>query len=301
MIIDNRRLKIFLCHSKDDKAKVKKLYRRLVADNFDAWLDEEKLMPGQDWDLEIRKAVRNSDTVVVCLSNSSTTKAGYIQKEIRFALDIADEKPEGTIFIIPARLEVCNVPDRINRFQWVDLFEKIGYSKLKESLHLRMDDLNIRFNANDVLPKTNEELIRIPILGQLARNLSIPKFISDATDLRYTAENSVDIALSLIPLKGKGANLFALEVQGDSMADTMLNHGDIVVMKPTKNAKNGELVALWLPRVNETILRYFFEEKGGYLLQPANPKTAPIFLRKNERFEIKGNIIMVIRKVDKIR
>jgi len=102
MTAENRKLKVFLCHSKDDKFKVRKLYKRLTADGFDAWLDEEKLMPGQDWNLEIQKAVRNSDTVVVFLSNSSTTKEGYIQKEIRFALDIADEKPEGTIFLIPS-------------------------------------------------------------------------------------------------------------------------------------------------------------------------------------------------------
>jgi hypothetical protein len=122
---ENRKLKVFLCHSKDDKPKVRKLYKRLIADGFDTWLDEEKLMPGQDWDLEIRKAVRNSDTVVVCLSKDSTTKEGYIQKEIRFALDVADEKPEGTIFLIPVRLEDCSVPNRISRFQWVDLFKKL--------------------------------------------------------------------------------------------------------------------------------------------------------------------------------
>ena len=79
---ENRKLKVFLCHSKDDKIKVRRLFHRLIADGFDAWLDEEKLLPGQDWDLEIRKAVRESDVVVVCLSNSSITKAGYVQKEI---------------------------------------------------------------------------------------------------------------------------------------------------------------------------------------------------------------------------
>lgn len=92
---ENRKLKVFLCHSKDDKPKVRELYHRLVADGFDPWFDEEKLMPGQEWDLEIRKAVRESDVVIVCLSKSSTTKAGYVQKEIRFALDVADEQLEG--------------------------------------------------------------------------------------------------------------------------------------------------------------------------------------------------------------
>ena len=132
-----RQPRVFLCHSKDDKAKVRELYHRLVADGFDAWLDEEKLMPGQDWDLEIRKAVRESDAVIVCVSNSSVTRAGYVQKELSFALDVADEQPEGTIFIIPARLEDCQIPTRINKWHWVNLFESNGYEKLKVSLKIR--------------------------------------------------------------------------------------------------------------------------------------------------------------------
>ena len=98
----NRKLKVFLCHSKEDKAKVRRLYHRLSNDGFDAWLDDEKLMPGQEWEIEISKAVQAADIVIVCLSNNSVTKAGYIQREIRMALDIADEQPEGTVFLIPA-------------------------------------------------------------------------------------------------------------------------------------------------------------------------------------------------------
>jgi len=138
-----RKLKVFLCHSKDDKPKVRDLYYRLIADGFDAWLDEEKLMPGQDWDLEIRKAVRETDVVVACLSNGSVTKAGYVQKEIRFALDVADEQPEGEVFIIPTKLEECQVPVRLGRWQWVNLFEGESYNKLRTSLESRAIRLGI--------------------------------------------------------------------------------------------------------------------------------------------------------------
>ncbi|CAG0992114.1 gamma-glutamyl hercynylcysteine S-oxide synthase [Anaerolineales bacterium] len=134
---ENRKLKVFLCHSKDDKTKVRELYQRLVADGYDAWFDEEKLMPGKEWDLEIRQAVRESDVVVVCLSNGSVAKTGYVQKEIRFALDIADEQPEGAIYLVPAKLEECQVPARVSKWQWVSLFESSGYEKLKLSLNLR--------------------------------------------------------------------------------------------------------------------------------------------------------------------
>ncbi|HEX6271005.1 MAG TPA: toll/interleukin-1 receptor domain-containing protein, partial [Anaerolineales bacterium] len=132
-----RQLKVFLCHASGDKPPVRNLYKRLVAEGVDAWLDQEKLLPGQDWRVEIPRAVRDADVVVICLSNKSITKEGYIQKEIKFALDIASEKPEGTIFLIPARLEECVVPEQLGRWQWVDLFEENGFIRLLRSLTLR--------------------------------------------------------------------------------------------------------------------------------------------------------------------
>lgn len=103
--IVKRPLTVFLCHTSSDKPKVRDLYNRLTEDKVDAWLDEIKLLPGQDWQLEIPKAVRHSHIVVVCLSANSISKTGYVQKEIRYALDVADEQPEGAIYLIPLRLE----------------------------------------------------------------------------------------------------------------------------------------------------------------------------------------------------
>ena len=110
---ESRALRVFLCHSSSDKGDVRSLYQRLEIDGVDAWLDEEKLLPGQDWRMEIERAVRNSDVVLVCLSRESVTKEGYIQKEIRHALDVAEEKPAGTIFLIPVKLGDCEVPERL--------------------------------------------------------------------------------------------------------------------------------------------------------------------------------------------
>ncbi len=130
-------LRAFLCHSSGDKDAVRKLYKALSADGFVPWLDEEDLIAGQDWDAEIKKAVRKSHVVIVCLSATSTTKAGYVQKEIKVALDVADEQPEGTIFIIPLRIENCGVPDRLKKWHWVDLFTANGYEKLVTALKAR--------------------------------------------------------------------------------------------------------------------------------------------------------------------
>ena len=133
-VSDKDHLRVFLCHSSGDKPAVRELHRRLWAYGIATWLDEEELLPGQDWMLEITKAVRSSDVVIVCLSKGSVTKAGYVQKEVKLSLDIADEQPEGTIFLIPVKLEECDVPNRLQRWHWVNLFEERGYERLILSL-----------------------------------------------------------------------------------------------------------------------------------------------------------------------
>lgn len=125
---------VFLCHSSTDKPVVRQLYGRLLADGFRPWLDAEDLIPGQDWAYEIRKAITASDVVVVCLSKEAVGKTGYVQKEIRLALDAADMRPDGSIFVIPARLEPCELPERLHRWHWVDLYEDDGYRKLRRAI-----------------------------------------------------------------------------------------------------------------------------------------------------------------------
>lgn len=137
-------LKVFLCHSKQDRELVHEVYRKLIAEDWiDPWLDEKKLLPGQPWEMEIEKQVRECDSVIVFLSENSITKDGYVHKELRIALDVAQEKPEETIFIIPLRLENCTVPSRLKGRQWVDHFPpgryEESYQRLLTSLKTRYE------------------------------------------------------------------------------------------------------------------------------------------------------------------
>jgi hypothetical protein len=138
-----RPLRVFLCHSSHDKHAVRSLHQQLRAEGIDSWLDEEKLLPGQKWEQEIPKAIRAADIVIVCLSRESVSKAGYVQKEIKYALDVADEQPEGTIYLIPLRLEECIVPDRLGPWHWVNLFDERGLEKLMRSLRARANSLGL--------------------------------------------------------------------------------------------------------------------------------------------------------------
>jgi TIR domain/Effector-associated domain 7 len=136
-----RPLHIFLCHASQDKPIVRSLYKRLIESGFDPWLDEEKLLGGQDWELEITKAIEKSHVIIVCLSEESVSKTGFVQKEIRFALDRALEQPEGAIFLIPLKITPCDLPLRLKSFQWVNYYEENGYQNLVRALNARADSL----------------------------------------------------------------------------------------------------------------------------------------------------------------
>ena len=77
-----------------------------------------ELVTGQEWRREIVSALHKADIVLVCLSPTAVTKTGFVQKEIRDVLDLADLHPEGAIFLIPTKLEECTVPDRLARWHW---------------------------------------------------------------------------------------------------------------------------------------------------------------------------------------
>jgi hypothetical protein len=154
-----RPLRVFLCHSSGDKPEAYRLYQRLRADGFEPWLDKEDLLPGQDWRKEIPKAVRAADVVLVCLSRGSIAKNGYVQQEIEFALDAAENQPAGAIYLIPLKLKPCTVPDRLSRWQWVDLFEGGGYERLTRALRSRASAL--RLATPEPLP-LSEPALRLP-------------------------------------------------------------------------------------------------------------------------------------------
>lgn len=147
-MLPKRKLRVFLCHASQDKPIVRELYQKLAAEPWiDGWLDEEKLLPGQDWNLEIEKAVESSDAVVVCLSNNSVSKEGYVQRELRQVLRVAEEKPEGVIFMLPVRLDDCPLPRRLQATQAVDYFPEsrraTAYDRLKISLEIRKAHVGI--------------------------------------------------------------------------------------------------------------------------------------------------------------
>jgi hypothetical protein len=140
----------FLCYAKEDIETVRQFAGRLKAEGWiDPWFDEEDILPGQKWEDHVVQAVRESHAVIVFLSRVAVEKEGFFHKELTLALDTAEEKPDGTIFIIPVRLDICNVPIRLAQYQYVDYFgddikkERV-YKNLLTALRVRAGGLKIK-------------------------------------------------------------------------------------------------------------------------------------------------------------
>ena len=140
----------FISYSKIDITHVREFAAKLKSEGWiDPWLDEEDILPGQVWQDRVTHGVSNSHAVIILLSNAGILSEGYFHKEVKLALDTAAEKPEGTIFIIPIRLDVCNVPQMLQKYQYVDYFggteqKERTYTDLIVSLKLRAEHVGIK-------------------------------------------------------------------------------------------------------------------------------------------------------------
>jgi len=182
--MNTENLKLFLCYSSSDKILVHKLYQDLrVKSWITPWMDEESILPGHNWDIEIRKALQTSDAILICLSQNSLTKEGFLQKEIRIALEVADEKPDGAIFIIPIRLEECAVPEKLKHLQWVDLFNDNGISRLLEGLSLLVSQTHHRRNFASL---SDQLLSILSVLSNMVAGVEAV-FLVDLRDSRLLA------------------------------------------------------------------------------------------------------------------
>lgn len=137
--------KIFLAHASEDEEQVRQIYQKLKAAGLAPWMSEIDLIPGQNWQIEIPRATHTSEFFVACLSKRSVEKQGYVQKEFRLALNTYAEKPPGSIYLIPVRLDECEVPDlqipesavRLTDIQWLDLFKPDGFDRLLKAIELQ--------------------------------------------------------------------------------------------------------------------------------------------------------------------
>jgi hypothetical protein len=132
-------MKLFLSYSTPDARRARLVYSALRGEGWSVWFDEESLLPGMNWAREIDRAIKASDIVVLLLSSKSFERRGFFQRELREALSVMATIPPGQIYLVPARLDECPIPDDIKPIQWVNLFPSFeaGLRKLIDAIRFQ--------------------------------------------------------------------------------------------------------------------------------------------------------------------
>jgi repressor LexA len=179
---------------------------------------------------------------------------------------------------------------------YLDQLEDMGYIERDRKVSRGMRLLRtVTGHLKEAVQAVMEENILIPLAGRIGAGIVIqpPESGFDV----FAPEEGVEVARSMLPERDQEAELYALEVEGDSMIDAMVDDGDIVIMKHTQTANNGEMVAVRLSDDNETTLKYFYRENGRVRLQPANPLMEPIIIEDPSTIEVQGKVVLVIRQI----
>lgn len=129
----------FISYAREDRDTASRLYRHLRDNGAQPWLDLEELLGGQDWKHAITRAIAESSHFIALISAHSVNKQGFVQKELRQALDILETFPPGDVFVIPVRIDESKPRhDRLADLHWVDLFPDYqeGFRRLLRSLRI---------------------------------------------------------------------------------------------------------------------------------------------------------------------
>lgn len=137
------------------------------------------------------------------------------------------------------------------------------------------------------------DIVRVPLVGRIFASEPVPVPSTDSP--MFGADEAIEITQNLL---SSTADLFALEVKGDSMIDAMIGDGDIVVMQRRPEWSNGDMVAVWLKDKEETTLKHIYLEGDTVRLQPANPTMKPIIIEDPENLEVQGKVMLVLRQLE---
>lgn len=126
--------RVFLIYAREDLEAARRLTTELREHGFNPWLDVEEITPGQVWQKAVIRALEESAVALVLVSEH-LAKKGFVQEELKVALETLQEREKDLSPVVPVRLDKSDVPERLSHVQWVNLFEDTGMERLLSGLN----------------------------------------------------------------------------------------------------------------------------------------------------------------------
>jgi tetratricopeptide (TPR) repeat protein len=261
---------VFISYADEDVQHAARLYEILETAGLKPWMKNRSLLAGQNKNIEIRKAIENSKYFIALFSSTSVEERGYIQKELKFALDVLDKLPEGKVFILPIKLDKCEIPyETLRDIESADLFPNWnqGLDKILRSLNVdeqKIKNVQDSINLSPSSLHVSEDVNSISILIKKGRTMiRHNKYVE--------AVNSFDKALAIDPkntkaLNGKGDALRHLQRYDD--ANYVFDRAIAIDATVADVLKNKGLVLLDLDKFRKAI-EYFDK---ALAIDPEHPR-----------------------------
>jgi len=216
-------MKVFISYCRDDKNTAEKLYNDLKKNDLTPWIDIHDILAGENWKIAIKKAIKDSTYFIALLSSTSLSKKGFVQSELKEALEISKELPENSIFFIPVRIDECEPQDeRLKKINYADLFPsyETGLDKLLKTLLFGKEKKEIVFHREQ--DEANEHLEKI--------------IKEDRPKKAYLLEYSTNTIQRLLKSLGRSGTEIFLLIQHPEIAEQMA--GDFQKEKICKEMEN---------------------------------------------------------------
>jgi repressor LexA len=131
--------------------------------------------------------------------------------------------------------------------------------------------------------------LTVPVLGVIAAGSPFPAVGSD------TWHSEIQETIEATSAMTRGRQVYALRVKGLSMVDALIDDGDVVIMEPSQEYRDGDVVAVRIKDSGDVTLKRLYREGDRIRLQPANALMAPIYVRA-DNIEVQGKLVGVIRR-----
>ncbi|MFM6058229.1 MAG: TIR domain-containing protein, partial [Microcystis aeruginosa] len=193
-------IQIFLAHASEDKPAVLALHERLKQAGYKPWLDKKDLIAGQNWRSVIPKAIADSQLFIACLSQRSIAKQGFVQREFKMALNQYADRPPNSIYLIPLRLDECEIPDlrqeeyglNLRDLHWLDYWEEDGFEQLERAI-------TYQFKLEPEEPKQPLSVFNFEIVGVNAKGEQIRKESKQSQYFREDLGYGITLEMVAIP------------------------------------------------------------------------------------------------------
>ena len=159
----------------------------------------------------------------------------------------------------------------------LSILEKLGYIKRSKGISRGIEWLEHHAKTGPA-----RSTVEVPMVGRVAAGVPV------------LAEENIEGRIAVDEMIARDEECFALRVSGDSMKNAGIINGDVVIVNPQPEARNGDIVVAMLG--DEATVKTYAASKGKVVLRPENPDYDDIMLDKRGDVRVLGKVVGLMRR-----